>query len=123
MMDKIMEALIELENKGTIQEQCTYLCGQELLYKSAIMLGNVKTEMYKLNTRIVDTMDTLEEVLEFDDFIKLFDLNETDNYENEVDREESFYANLIMNTGNIGHVVRTGLIQNESIMRDIRYNN
>jgi len=138
----IMEALIESETKGTIQEQADTLCDKLYSYKKLlgeynrqiqnvdddellnelylmrskykVRLDYVKKEMVILNYTILDTFKVIEEFVKFDDFVELFSLNAS-----EIDKEESFYVNLMLSSNNIGHIVRTGLIESEKYYNDI----
>ncbi|MBU3153915.1 hypothetical protein [Clostridium estertheticum] len=135
----ILEALVEIETKGTIQEQANKLFDEMYCYKKLIAGVNtkiqnkhyelvldelylmrtkyevrsdyVKNQCCYLNKEIIETFSVIEEFVEFEDFIDLFELNA-----DEIDKEESFYSNLLMNSGKIGMCVRTGLLQNEKIM-------
>ena len=136
----ILEALQEINEKGTLQEQSEKLCDKLYCYKKLIgeynvqmqniddmelleelfemrskykiRLSYIKREMCLLNIKIIDTIDTLEEIdLEFDDFVEVFKLND-----DEIDEEESFYSNLMMSSNNIGQVVRTGIIESEKYL-------
>jgi len=141
-MNKLMETIIEINTKGTLQEQAVKLCNEEKLYKKliytynkqfrkttdyellheinlmrykyAVRLDSVRNEMCYLNKRIIDTLNVIEEYVDFDDFVKVFRLKE-----DETNRKESFYNNLMMSSTKIGHLVRTGLIQNEKMVKEM----
>ncbi|MBZ9635520.1 hypothetical protein [Clostridium sp. FP1] len=152
-MDKIMEAIIEINTKGSLQEQAKKLYNEECIYKLAISQYNkqienrqmektydaqaigyltlfrnkyqirldfIKKEMCLLNRRIIDTLNVIEEFVDWKTFIEVFELIESaDEDDNEVDREEDYYNNLIFSSNYIGHVVRTGLIQNEKMAKEM----
>ncbi|MCB2354354.1 hypothetical protein [Clostridium estertheticum] len=135
----ILEALVEIKTKGTIQEQANKLFDEMYCYKKLIAgvntkiqnkhyelvldelylmrtkyevrLDYVKDQCCYLNKKIIDTFHVIEEFVQFEDFVELFKLKS-----DEVDKDESFYSNLMMSSSNIGVVVRTGLLQNEKIV-------
>ena len=142
-MNKLMDTIIEINTKGTIQEQSEKLYNELYCYKKLIAtynveienvndsdlleelslmrekyeirLDNIKMEMVRLNRKIVDTMDTLTEIeLEFEDFVEVFKLKE-----DEIDSEESFYSNLMMSSNPVGQVVRTGVIESEKYLMEM----
>lgn len=127
-MEKLYNTLIELETKGTLQQQAHNLYLEEREYKRLInkyknnellcnkykiRLEHVKTEMCYLNKRIIDTLNTIEPYVDVETFVELFELNYS-----EYDEEENFYNNLIIGSGIISHVVRQGLLQNEKIVKE-----
>jgi|GEM_PF-5556179 len=142
MMNKLMEAIIEINAKGTIQEQADKLCNKMYCYeklideygdrideideeiddelfedlwlmreKYKVRLEDVKKEMCILNGKIIVIVNTIEEFVEFEDFIELFGL-----IDDEINIDESFYSNLMMSYGNVGKVVRNGLIYSEKYL-------
>jgi hypothetical protein len=143
--NKLFQAIVEVNTKGTLQEQTQKLYDEEKLYKKLIStyndrideidkeiheelfenlwlmkekckvrLKNIKKEMCYLNKRIIDTLNVIEEYVDFDLFVETFELKE-----DEVDENESFYDNIIRSTTKIGHVCRAGLIQNEKIVKEM----
>ncbi|MCB2340883.1 hypothetical protein [Clostridium estertheticum] len=139
-MDILMDGIIEFIYDNSIENQADKLCkdlhtykkviatyneqieninDEELLIdlnlmkgKYEIRLEDIKDKMCFLNKKVIDLLDTLEEVdVSTEDLIALFKLDSDDYY-----IEDSFYENLLGSMNNIGHVCRVGLIQNEKIV-------
>lgn len=93
---------------------------EELVDKYEDSVYRCEKKMWKLGLKISDLSEELGEKFDFESFIWLFGLNFSDNNEeNEVDENESLYENLIMNSGNVGHVVRVALIKSEQFVREM----
>ncbi|MBC2579968.1 hypothetical protein [Clostridium sp. DJ247] len=128
-MEKLYNTLRELETRGTLQQQAKNLYSEEREYKRLIAkyknnellkqkyeirLEHVKTEMMYLNTKIIDTLNIIEEFVDVEVFCELFGVD----YEN-YDEDENFYNNLLVSNNNyIAHVCRQGLIHNEKIVKE-----
>ncbi|NMM64381.1 hypothetical protein HBE96_17310 [Clostridium sp. P21] len=136
--NKLYQAIVELNTKGSIQDQCkkayedykkyrdlvadykdilkTYKNKnmELLLYKYQVRLDAVLEEFVYLNTRIIKTLNIIESYVDFNLFMEKFELNE-----DEVDEQYTYYDNLLMSSNYIGFVCRKGLIQNEKIVNEM----
>ncbi|ABS42327.1 hypothetical protein [Clostridium botulinum] len=138
--NKMYEAIVEVNTKGSLQEQAKKLYDEEKLYKKLIdtynkemqeidddelltdlylmrkkykiRLDHTKNEMCYLNKRIIDTLDVIEKYVDVDMFCKLFEIEE-------YDEEDDYYGNILGSTSKIGYVCRTGLIYNEKLAKEI----
>ncbi|AUN26240.1 hypothetical protein RSJ21_13645 [Clostridium botulinum] len=138
--NKMYEAIVEVNTKGSLQEQAKKLYDEEKLYKKLIdtynkeiqeidddelltdlylmrkkykiRLDHTKNEMCYLNKRIIDTLDVIEEYVDVDMFCELFEIEE-------YNEEDDYYGNILSSTSKIGHVCRTGLIYNEKLVKEM----
>ncbi|KEI89315.1 hypothetical protein N493_07330 [Clostridium botulinum B2 433] len=140
MDNKLYKAIVEVNTKGSLQEQAKKLYDKERLYKKLIAtynkeiqeidddelltdlylmrkkykirLDHIKNEMCYLNKRIIDTLDVIEEYVDVDMFCELFEIEE-------YDEEDDYYGNILSSTSKIGHVCRIGLIYNEKLVKEM----
>ena len=148
-INKLYSTIQEISTKGSLQEQAEQLCERESVCKnllegcnyrlektsSAILLNKItlmknkyiirldyiKQEMCLLNRRIMETVNAIEDYVSWDIFIELFGLKEFDIEceDNEVNRNEDYYHNLIHSSTKVGHLVRTALIYVEGTVKDL----
>jgi len=139
--NKLYQAIVEINTKGTFQDQAKKLYEDEKLYKKVLAiikeekqacydeellediekseykyktrLENVRNQMCYLNKRIIDALNIIEEFVDVEVFVELFGLD----YD-EWDEEENFYVNLLTSSTVVGHICRQGIIQNEKLLKE-----
>jgi hypothetical protein len=126
--NNLYNAIAEVMERGTFQQQSENLYKEEKIYKKLIAeyenqdselmiskyeirLNNIKNEMCYLNKRIIDALKIIEPFLNVELFCELFGLDH-----NCYDDSEGFYDNLLTSSSVTGHVCRQGLIRNEKIL-------
>jgi hypothetical protein len=145
ILNKILEALIEVQEKGSLQEQAFDLCKKEKTYKKLIaeynrqlnkidginipdLLRDLELMKFKYETRLSNVrqemcvlnkriIDTIGVIEEFMDADVFI---ETFGIEyDEWDSEERFYSNLIGSDTSCGHVCRVALIYYEKSIKEM----
>lgn len=140
--NKLYNVIIEVNTKGTFQQQAFSLCREENIYKKLIieyrkqiadidsinipiLRKNLELMLNKYEIRLDNVknemcylnkriIDSLEVIESFVDVEVFVELFGLD-YSN-YDENESFYDNLLTSSSATGHVCRQGLIQNEKIL-------
>lgn len=125
--NKMYQAIVELETKGSMQEQAKELRGLEKLYKNLFYetenriyedkLNNIRMEMCKLNDKVQEHMKVFDELIETQCMdVEVF-LNTFDMEWEEWDEEENCYENLLVSNTDVGHCIRTALIHSEKLLK------
>lgn len=126
--NKLMEAIKEINTKGTIQEQARELVELEKLYKRLYRetenriyknkLDNVRIEMCKLNNKVQENMKVFDEFIgtqcmDVEVFLNTFNMDW-----NEWDEEENCYFNITGSLTDIGHCCRMALIHSQKLLKE-----
>jgi hypothetical protein len=142
--NKLYNAIVEVNIKGTFQQQAFSLCREEKIYKKFItnytkqivdidginvpvLRNDLELMLNKYEIRLDNVknemcylnkriIDALEVIEPFVDADIFCELFGLD-YKN-YDEDESFYDNLLTSSSATGHVCRQGLIRNEKILID-----
>lgn len=125
--NKMYKAIVEVNTKGSVQDQARELRGLEKLYKNLFYetesqiyknkLDNVRLEMIKLNDEIQHHMKVFDELIETQCMdVEVF-LNTFDMEWEEWDEEENCYENLLVSNTDVGHCIRTALIHSEKLLK------
>jgi len=86
---------------------------EKLLQESYRIVGVLNKEIHKI-------CDLIEDNVTVDDFLELFELVEgTEEDDWCFQEDEDYYSNIMSSTSDIGHIVRTALIQSESKLFEI----
>lgn len=102
----------------TLEQQEMFENGLMNCYKEKLERNN--GDIMYFTREIRKLCEKLENEINFDEFIEMFDLNEeTFEFENEVDRESSYFENIAMSSEKIGRLVRSGLIGAEEVVKDM----
>jgi thymidine kinase len=142
--NKLYDAINEINEKGTFQDQAFNLCREEKIYKKLIVeylkqiadtdginvpciRKDLELMISKYEIRLNNVknemcylnkriIDSLEVIERYVDVEVFCELFGLDynNYE----FNESFYDNLLTSSNVVGHVCRQGLIHNEKIVKD-----
>lgn len=123
-----MEAIKEINEKGTIQEQARELAELEKLYKRLYRetenriyknkLDNIRIEMCKINDRVQENMKVFDSfmqcgAIDVETFLNTFDMD----WE-EWDEEEDCYFNITGSSTDLGHCCRMALIHSEKLLKE-----
>lgn len=140
--NKLYNAIVEVNEKGTFQQQAFSLCREEKIYKKLIIeyrkqivdIDGINVPVLKKDLELMlnkyeirldnvknemcylnkRIIDSLEVIEPFVEVETFIDLFGLDH--SNYDENESFYDNLLTSSSATGHVCRQGLIQNEKIL-------
>ncbi|AOZ77387.1 hypothetical protein AC231_09835 [Clostridium pasteurianum] len=140
--NKLYNAIVEVNTKGTFQQQAWSLCREEKTYKKLIIeyrkqiadIDGINVPVLKKDLELMlnkyeirldnvknemcylnkRIIDSLEVIEPFVDVEVFVELFGLDY--NDYDENESFYNNLLTSSTRVGHVCRQGLIWNEKIL-------
>ncbi|MCB2300636.1 hypothetical protein LGL55_10490 [Clostridium tagluense] len=141
-MNKLMEAIVEMNTKGSLQTQANRLADEEYCYKKLIneyndrideidedndeeLFENLWLMKEKYKVRLEDIKKEMcylnKRIIEtfgvIEEYLEFDLFIETFGLnEDEVDSDESFYDNLLCSSEKIGHVCRVGLIYCEKVV-------
>lgn len=141
--NKLYNAIVEVNTKGTLQQQAFSLCREENIYKKLIIeykkqiadidginVPNTRKDLELMLNKYEIRLDNIKNemcylnkriidsltVIESFVPVELFVELFGLDYSN-YDENESFYNNLLTSSSVVGHVCRQGLIQNEKILK------
>ncbi len=130
---KIYDAIEEIEVKGNIFEQAMELCLEEKELKHMLSvikndevlnrnfdvsgleegLNDVRVEMIRLNEKIKNSIDVIEEYLDVEVFCNHFGIDIED-----FDDTEDYYTNILTSATPLGHCIRMALIHAEKLVKE-----